>query len=96
MNTDFEVRAILSLQQECIMHGISFCQLCDRLKRGCSLFAAMNMPSSWEIGEITRSSDSDIVHYNMRKPIDVDAVTPIFEGTEKDLQEFLDEIKWIV
>ena len=94
MNTDFEVRAILNLQQECIMHGISFCQLCDRLKRGCSLFAAMNMPSSWIIDKITRSSDG--VRYSMFKPIAVDAVTPIFEGTERDLQEFLDDIKWKV
>ena len=90
MSTDIRVRAILNLQQECIMHGISFCQLCDRLKRGCSLFAAMNMPSSWEIDKITRSPDG--VRYSMFKPI-VDAVMVAFEGTDRDLQEFLDEFK---
>lgn len=94
MNVNIEEQEILNLQQECIMHGISFCQLCDRLKRGCSLFAAMNMPSSWEIDKITRSSDS--VRYSMFKPIAIDEVTPIFEGTERDLQEFLDDIKWKV
>lgn len=94
MNVNIEEQEILNLQQECIMHGISFCQLCDRLKRGCSLFAAMNMPSSWEIDKITRSPDG--VCYSMFKPIAVNAVTPIFEGTERDLQEFLDDIKWKV
>ncbi len=80
---------ILKLQQECGAHSISFNQLCDRLKRGCSLFAAMNMPPSWEIDEITHSSDG--VHYSMFKPID--AVTPVFGGTDRDLQEFLEENK---
>ena len=81
---------ILQLQQECMAHGISFNQLCDRLKRGCSLFAAMNMPPSWEIDKITHSSDG--VHYSMFKPI-VNAVMVAFDGTDRDLQEFLDELR---
>lgn len=81
---------ILQLQQECMTHGISFNQLCDRLKRGCSLYAAMNMPPSWEIDKISHSSDD--THYSMFKPV-VDAVMVAFEGTDRDLQEFLDELR---
>ena len=90
MNVYIEECEILKLQQECKMHGISFGQLCDRLKRGCSFFAAMNMPPSWEIQEITQ--DSDGVHQSMLKPY-VDAVLVAFDGTVRDLQEFLKENK---
>ena len=80
---------ILKLQQKCMAHGISFNQLCDRLKRGCSPFAAMNMPPSWEIDKITHGSDG--VHYSMFKPV-VDTVMVAFYGTDSDLQEFLDKL----
>ncbi len=89
MSVYIDTCEILQLQQECMVHGISFNRLCDRLKRGCSLFAAMNMPPSWEIDKITYSSDG--VHYSMFKPI-IDAVMVVFDGTDKDLQEFLDEL----
>lgn len=90
MSIYIDKREILQLQQECMAHDISFNQLCDRLKRGCSLFAAMNMPPSWEIDKITHSSDG--VHYSMSKPV-VDAVMVAFDGTDRDLHEFLDELK---
>lgn len=90
MSVYIDKSEILQLQQECMAHGISFNQLCDRLKRGCSLFAAMNMPPSWEIDKITHSSDG--VRYSMFKPI-VDAVMVAFDGTDRDLQEFLDELR---
>lgn len=90
MSVYIDKREILRLQQECMAHDISFNQLCDRLKRGCSLFAAMNMPPSWEIDKITQSSDG--VHYSMFKPI-VDAVMVAFDGTDRDLQELLDELR---
>lgn len=89
MSVYIEECEILKLQQECMRHGISFGQLCDRLKRGCSLFAAMNMPPSWEIREIPPGSDG--VHYSMYEP--VDAVKIVFDSTERDLQEFLEEHK---
>lgn len=90
MSIYIDKREILQLQQECMAHDISFNQLCDRLNRGCSLFAAMNMPPSWEIDKITHSSDG--VHYSMSKPV-VDAVMVAFDGTDRDLQEFLDELR---
>lgn len=90
MSIYIDKREILQLQQECMTHGISFNQLCDRLKRGCSLYAAMNMLPSWEIDKITHSSDG--VHYKMSKPV-VDAVMIAFEGTDRDLREFLDELR---
>lgn len=90
MSIYIDKREILQLQQECMAHDISFNQLCDRLKRGCSLFAAMNMPASWEIDKISHGSDG--VHYSMFKPV-VDAVMIAFDGTDRDLQEFLDELR---
>lgn len=90
MSVYIDKREILQLQQECMAHDISFNQLCDRLKRGCSLYAAMNMPPTWEIDKITHSSNG--IHYSMFKPI-VDAITVAFEGTDRDLQEFLDDLR---
>lgn len=89
MNVNIDEQEILKLRAECMAHNITFDRLCDRLKSGCSLYAAINMPWTWDIYEITYSSDG--VYYNMVKPISADSVVIVFGGTDRDLQEYLEE-----
>ncbi len=79
--------AILGLQEACAKRYLSFDALCERLRRGCSVFAALNMPCSWEVREVIQ--DSGNRHYSIAEP--VPAETTAFDGTERELREFLEE-----
>ena len=81
--------AILRLQESCTKRHLSLDVLCERLRLGCSLFAALNIPSTWTI--VTVTDDGDNTYYKIEEHFP--AVIHTFDGIESDLQEFIEEKK---
>ena len=76
---------ILELQQQCSKHGLPFDVLCDRLRCGCSLYAALNIPSNLNIKSVTQYPEGP--RYTICE--DFPAQMYVFDGTEDDLKEFI-------
>lgn len=80
---------ILKFQKECAAHGLSTDTVCNRLQQGCSLFAALNIPDGLEIKVKTIRPGK--IHYAVDKTFL--AESPVFDGTERDLRDFIEENK---
>lgn len=81
--------AILKFKKDCAAHGLSTDTVCDRLQQGCSLFAALNIPDGLEIK--VKSIRPGKIHYAVDKTFL--AESPVFDGTERDLRDFIEKSK---
>ncbi|MBD5099590.1 MAG: hypothetical protein HDT35_08645 [Clostridiales bacterium] len=81
--------AILQFQKDCAAHGLSTDTVCDRLQEGCSLFAALNIPGDLKIN--VKSIYPGKIHYTINKVFLAECC--VFDGTENDLREFIEERK---
>lgn len=81
--------AILKFKKDCAAHGLSTDTVCDRLQQGCSLFAALNIPDGLSIKVKTIRPGK--IYYTIDKTFL--AETCVFDGTERDLRDFIEESK---
>lgn len=81
--------AILKFQKDCAAHGLSTDTVCNRLRQGCSLFAALNIPNDLRVKAKTIRPGK--IHYTVDRVFDVEC--SVFYGTERDLREFIEERK---
>ena len=80
---------ILKFQKECAAHGLSTDTVCNRIQQGCSLFAAFNIPDGLEIKVKTMRPGK--LRYKVDKTFLAESC--VFEGTEQDLRDFVEESK---
>ena len=81
--------AILKFQRDCAAHGLSTDMVCDRLQKGCSLFAALNIPDGLIVKVKTIRPGK--LYYTIDKNFPAEYC--VFNGTEDDLRDFIEERK---